>query len=96
MITIDTYVNEEDLVLLDKDRYTFEVLKRIIRGKCEIIYTNHHDLIICHSESPYPVWVWTPDDASDEVKENAWTLMNKVRPLTNGYRINLKYELQMA
>ena len=38
MITIDTYVNEEDLVLLDKDRYTFEVLKRIIRGKCEIIW----------------------------------------------------------
>lgn len=90
---MDTYVNDEDIVLLDTDRYTFEVLKRIIRGKCELICSNHHDLIICHSESPYPVWIWTPDGVSDEAKENAWALINEVRPLANGYRINMKYEL---
>ena len=93
MLMMDTFVNEKDFLLLNYDRYTFEVLKRIIRGDCELILTNHQDLMICHSESPYPVWIWTPDDVSDEVKENAWTLMNEVRPLTNEYRINLKYEL---
>lgn len=92
-MTMDAFVNEADFSLLNRDPYTFEVLKRIIRGNCELIYTNHRDLIICHSESAYPVWIWTPDDVSDEIKDNAWTLMSKIRPLTGGFRINLKYDL---
>ena len=90
---MDSSVNEKDFVLLSQDRYTFEVLARILKGECELIRSNHENLILCHSESHYPVWIWTPENAEDEVKQNAWELVCRLRPLSNGYRYNLKHEL---
>mgnify|MGYP006967218522 CR=1 FL=1 len=66
---MDSFVNEKDFVLLNQDKYTFEVLTRILKGECEIIRSNHENLLLCHSESYYPVWIWTPDNATDEVKK---------------------------
>ena len=68
---MDSFVNEKDFELLAQDRYNFAVLDRILRGSCELIRTNHRDLIMCHSEHPYPVWIWTPDGCADAVKERA-------------------------
>ena len=62
---MDSSVNEKDFVLLSQDRYTFEVLARILKGECELIRSNHENLILCHSESHYPVWIWTPENAAD-------------------------------
>ena len=90
---MDSFVNEKDFVLLNQDKYTFEVLTRILKGECEIIRSNHENLLLCHSESYYPVWIWTPDNATDEVKNNAWELARDLCPLSDGYRYNLKYEL---
>ena len=90
---MDTFVNENDFLLLSRDRYTFEVLTRILKGKCDLVLTNHENIIFCHSESQYPIWIWTPDDAADEVKEAAWELVCLHRPFTKGFRFNLKYEL---
>ncbi len=90
---MDPFVNEKDFALLGRDHYTFAVLTRILKGECEIIRSNHEDLLLCHSESHYPVWIWTPDNAADEVKKNAWELARDLRPLGGGYRYNLKYEL---
>ena len=90
---MDSFVNEKDFVLLDQDHYTFEVLTRILKGECELIRSNHENLILCHSESPYPVWIWTPDNATDQVKQNAWELVCVLCPLDSGHRYNLKYEL---
>ena len=90
---MDSFVNEKDYVLLNRDPYTFEVLARILKGECELIRSNHENLLLCHSESHYPVWIWTPDNATDEVKETAWKLASGLRPLGSGYRYNLKYEL---
>ena len=90
---MDSFVNEKDFALLRQDYYTFEVLARILKGECELIRSNHENLLICHSESHYPVWIWTPDNAADEVKKTAWELLCDLRPLSNGYRYNLKYEL---
>lgn len=90
---MDSSVNEKDFVLLSQDRYTFEVLARILKGECELIRSNHENLILCHSESHYPVWIWTPENAADEVKQNAWELVCRLLPLSNGYRYNLKHEL---
>ena len=89
---MDSFVNEKDFALL-RNQYTFAVLARILKGKCEIIRSNHENLLLCHSESQYPVWIWTPDNAADEVKENAWELACDLCPLNSGYRYNLKYEL---
>jgi hypothetical protein len=90
---MDSFVNDKDFVLLSRDHYTFEVLTRILKGDCEIIRSNHENLLLCHSESNYPVWIWTPDNAPEEVKKNAWALVCNLCPLGNGYRYNLKYEL---
>lgn len=90
---MDSFVKEKDFELLSQDCYTFEVLDRIIRGKCDLLLSNHEDLIMCHSESHYPVWIWTPDNVSDDVKETAWNLVCALRPFSEGYRFNMKYEL---
>lgn len=93
MLRMDSFVNERDFLLLNQDYYTFEVLTRILKEECELIRSNHEDLILCHSESHYPVWIWTPDNATEEVKNSAWELICALRPLGKGYRYNLKYEL---
>ena len=87
------FVNEKDFALLGRDRYTFAVLARILKGECELIRSDHENLLVCHSESRYPVWIWTADGAADEVKKTAWELACDLRPLGGGYRYNLKYEL---
>ncbi len=90
---MDSCVNEKDFELLAQDRYTFAVLDRILRDCCDLIRTNHRDLIMCHSDRPYPVWVWTPDGCTEATKEEAWELVNGLRPFTCGYRFNVKHEL---
>ena len=90
---MDSFVNEKDFSLLSQDPYTFAVLDRILRGPCDLIRANHQDLILCHSERPYPVWIWTPDGCADTVKEEAWKLIAEWRPFSSGYRFNMKHEL---
>ena len=90
---MDSFVNERDFALLAQDRYTFSVLDRILREPCELIRTNHRDLILCHSEEPYPVWIWTPDGLTEAEKEAAWQLAESCRPMAEGYRYNMKEEL---
>ncbi len=90
---MDSFVNEKDFALLSRDHYTFAVLARILKEACELVRSNHENLLLCHSESHYPVWFWTPDNAPDDVKSTAWELARELRPLAGGYRYNLKYEL---
>ena len=92
---MDCFVNEADFALIDRDRFTFNVLTRILRGECELVLSDHEKVIICHSDSKmnYPVWVWTPDDCYAEEMERAWKIVNEARPVTEGYKYNLKHEL---
>ena len=48
----DWFVNEKDDELLAQDKYTFAVLDRILRGQCDLIRSNHQNVILCHSEKP--------------------------------------------
>lgn len=90
---MDRQTDERDLRLLEKDKYTFAVLSRILKHPCKFIGTDHERLIICHSSNPYPVWIWTPDHPSPEEKERAWQAVTQACPMTEGYRYNLKYDL---
>ena len=90
---MDPFVNEKDFERLTQDKETFAVLDRILRGDCDLIRTNHENLILCHSAARFPVWIWTPDGCPDTVKEKAWNLAAEYRPLSDGYRFNMKYEL---
>ena len=90
---MDHQVNEQDFRLLEADRYTFSVLSRVLRGPCSCVRTDHQRLILCHTVSPYPVWIWTPDAITDAEKEQAWQLAKEHTPMAEGYRYNLKYAL---
>ena len=90
---MDNYVDERDYRILNNDKYTFFVLGRIMGGKCELLLTDHERLIICFSSNPYPVWIWTPDDATKEEQEKAYELIKENGLLTEGHTFNLKYDL---
>ena len=90
---MDAYLNEADFALLEKDKYTFAVLDRILRKECVFVRTDHRDLIVCHSDRSHPLWIWTSDGCPEEVKEKAWRIVSEERFFEDGFRINLKYEL---
>ena len=90
---MDSFVNKKDFELLVQDRYTFAVLDRILKEDCDLIRADHESLILCHSASRFPVWIWTPDGCADSVKEKTWNLAAECRPPADGYRFNMKYEL---
>ena len=41
---MESFVNDKDFDLLAQDQYTFAVLDRILRGRCDLVRTNHQDL----------------------------------------------------
>ena len=90
---MDTFVDERDYRLLGHDKYTFFVLGRIMGGACNLLLTDHEKLIICFSCNPYPVWIWTPDKATEEEKAKAYELVRENGLLTNDHTFNLKYDL---
>lgn len=90
---LERHADERDFKLLEEDRYTFAVLSRILPGPCSVTLTDHERFILCHSVSPYPVWLWTPDSLSDPEKQRAWEIANSTCPIAEGFRYNLKYDL---
>lgn len=90
---MDRFADERDCKLLENDKYTFFVLRRIIGGKCELLLTDHERLIICFTCAPFPVWIWTPDDASEAEMERVYRTALKHSLLSGEYRLNLKYDL---
>ena len=90
---MDNFVDERDYKLLEKDKYTFFVLSRILGGKCELLLTDHERLIVCFSCSPFPVWIWTADGANEDDKERAYQLVVEHSLLDGEHRFNLKYDL---
>ncbi len=90
---MDTTADARDFELLKQDKYTFSVLSNVLESKCRLVFTDHRSFIICHSEDPYPVWIWTEDNVSDDTKETVWNLVSEHCPANKGYKFNLKYEL---
>ena len=74
---MDTYVDERDYKLLEADKYTFFVLKRIMSGECKLLLSDHERMIFCFTGHPFPVWIWTADDASEEEMEKTYQLACK-------------------
>lgn len=91
-MNMDKFTDERDNRLLEADRYTFFVLRRVMKGECELLLTDHERLIICYTGSPYPVWIWLPDGASREETERAYTLVKENGLLDGAHTFNMKYE----
>lgn len=90
---MDSYVDERDYKLLEADKYTFFVLKRIMGGECKLLLSDHERMILCFTGHPFPVWIWTADDASEEEMEKAYQLAKEKKLLTGEYHFNIKYSL---
>ena len=66
---MDNFIDERDFKILEADKYTFFILTRIMTRNCELLLSDHSRMIICYSQSPFPVWIWTADDATQEEME---------------------------
>lgn len=88
-----SFADERDLKLLDNDKYTFFVLRRIIGNDCRLLITDHEKLIICYSGEPFPVWIWTRDNAKEAEMENAYLKAYDNGLLDGKHNFNLKYDL---
>lgn len=79
--------------LLKEDIITYSVLGKILQGRCAHIFTDMENFIVCHSEWPWPVWVWCRD-----VKDEASVLeiarcIKEELPLERMYDYIMSYEL---
>ena len=90
---MDNYADERDYKILEDDKYTFFMLRRIIAEECKLLLTDHKRLLICHSNDPFPVWIWTADDVTEEEKSKAYALIKENDLLTEGHTFNMKYDL---
>ena len=54
---MDNFADERDFKILEADKYTFFVLARIMKRDCELLLTDHNRMIICYSQSPFPMWI---------------------------------------
>lgn len=92
-MTLDNFADERDQKLLNHDKYTFFVLRRIIGKNPKLLLTDHHGMIICFTGDPYPVWIWTPDDISEAEMANVYQITKDNSLIDGNHRFNLKYEL---
>ena len=90
---MDCFASEKDHILLEHDKYTFFVLKRLLGGENKLLLTDHERLIICFSCEPYPVWIWTADESTREELERVYTICREHNLLDGKHRFNVKYEL---
>lgn len=91
--------NVVDTGLFAGDELTFAVLTAIVNNKCTFVMTDCDRFVICYSQEPFPVWVWTAEGITDTEKEEIWELCRKENILPGGagkYNItcyNMKYDL---
>lgn len=93
---LEHYHIQTDVVntdILKDDAITFSVLMSILHGKCTDIYTDHHNIIICYSNAPYPVWVWCRD--IDDTKQIACvaSCLKENFPAEDGFTYDLEESL---
>ena len=90
---MDNFIDERDDKLLEADKYTFFVLKRIMHGECTLLLSDHERMILCFTGQPFPVWIWTPDDATEDELEQAYQLAKEKGLLDGKHTFNIKYDL---
>ena len=61
---------------------SFSVLYNIIEWECNHIFTDGEEVIICHSNPPYPVWAWCGDIENAENIEAIGMCIKENFPLT--------------
>lgn len=79
--------------LLEGDPITYSVLIRILQGQCAHIITDLENLILCHSNWPYSVWVWCRDAENEKCVAEIARCIKEKFPLEQGYSHILSHAL---
>lgn len=87
-----TAVPVSDLLTGD-DAITFSVLSNILHTDCAHIFTDHENIIVCHSASPYPVWVWCKNENDPVHTAEIAACIKEYFPSEKGFRWNMTYAL---
>lgn len=91
------YVNQsvpEAAALLQGDEgITFSVLANILQIPCAHIFTDHENIIICHSSPPYPVWIWCRDNRNPGYAAEIGACLRTYLPAEAGYVWNISQTL---
>ena len=92
---MDTFIDERDYKLLEADKYYLFCLETNNgRRLQQFLLSDHEKLIICFTRSlPFPVWIWTPEDASKDDMAKAYRILKENGFLSGEYRFNVKYAL---
>lgn len=61
MLHYENQALPELTALMKGEHITFSVLIKILQGSCADIFTDRENVVICHSEHPWPVWAWCRD-----------------------------------
>lgn len=79
--------------LLKEEIITYSVLAKILQGECAHIFTDHQNMIVCHSGKPYPVWVWCKNAENEKTISEIARCIKEKLPLEQGYTHILSYDL---
>lgn len=79
--------------LMREEAITYSVLIRILQGECAHIFSDGENAVICHSASPWPVWVWCRDVFDVRAVEEIGQCLKEHFPVEQGYDIILSQEL---
>lgn len=90
---MDNFIDERDYRLLESDKYTFFVLKQVMGGDVKLLLSDHERMIICYTGHPFPVWIWTPDDATEEEMEKVYQIAKDNDFFLGNINFNIKYDL---
>lgn len=80
-----------DLSILKNDEFCFSVLTRILAQNPTLTITDKATFIICYSSSPYPVWIWIRDEATDSEMKMVYDLVKVNFGFDGSYTFNTKY-----
>ena len=90
---MDYFVDERAIQLLEADKYSFNVLRHIVTGPCELLMTDHERVIICASSFLYSIWIWTKEGLSEDDAEKVYQIVATQQLFCDRYRFNLKYAM---
>ena len=78
---------------LTENAITYTALISMLKETCAHIFTDHENVVVCHSRQPIPVWVWCRDAEREADVAEIARCMKEELSMEQGYTHILSYEL---
>lgn len=86
--TFENCIPDIDVSYLNIDEYIYSTLIRILNYECALTITDGEKFVICHSQNPYPVWIYLHHNATDEEKEQVYSILKDTFGFDGKYSFN--------